>query len=100
MLLIIVVRPLTRGCQHVAPRVWKITGRAPSSCNVVSMPQTSSLRRCWSVSSATYSRDVGISKSLDPEKGRRSRNRWFADSPLEGDGFEPLVPRYQRFGFP
>src|SRR5262249_2463776 len=29
MLLIIVVRPLTRGCQHVAPRVWKITGRAP-----------------------------------------------------------------------
>ena len=21
------------------------------------------------------------------------RNRWFADSPLEGDGFEPSVPR-------
>ena len=28
--------------------------------------------------------------------GRRSlqpRDRWFADSPLEGDGFEPSVPR-------
>ena len=23
----------------------------------------------------------------------RLRNRWFADSPLEGDGFEPSVPR-------
>ena len=24
---------------------------------------------------------------------RRERNRWFADSPLEGDGFELPVPR-------
>jgi hypothetical protein len=50
MLLTIVVKPLTWGCQQVAPRVWKMTGRAPSSCNAVSMSQTSSLRLCWSVS--------------------------------------------------
>ena len=28
-----------------------------------------------------------------PIKGTRSRNRWFADSLLEGDGFELPVPR-------
>ena len=28
---------------------------------------------------------------LGPEKGRRSRNRWFADSPLEQAGFEISV---------
>jgi hypothetical protein len=27
------------------------------------------------------------------------RNRWFADSPLEGDGFEPSVPRGSATGF-
>jgi len=25
-----------------------------------------------------------------------ARNRWFADSPLEGDGFEPSVPRHNK----
>jgi len=29
---------------------------------------------------------------LDLEPVKSSRNRWFADSPLEGDGFEPSVP--------
>jgi len=24
------------------------------------------------------------------------RNRWFVDSPLEGDGFEPMVPRHEK----
>ena len=28
------------------------------------------------------------------------RNRWFADSPLEGDGFELLVLRHESRGFP
>jgi hypothetical protein len=28
------------------------------------------------------------------------RNRWFVDSPLEGDGFELLVPRHKSRGFP
>ena len=27
-------------------------------------------------------------------------NRWFVDSPLEGDGFEPLVPRHEILGIP
>ena len=32
--------------------------------------------------------------------GRRlERNRKFADSPLEGDGFELLVPRHENLGF-
>ena len=29
---------------------------------------------------------------LDVEPVKSSRNRWFADSPLEGDGSEPSVP--------
>jgi hypothetical protein len=42
-------------------------------------------------SGATHSRDVGVSKSLGPEKGRGSRNRWFADSLLEeGVSSEPV----------
>ena len=28
------------------------------------------------------------------------RYRWFADSPLEGDGFELLVPRHESSRFP
>jgi hypothetical protein len=31
-----------------------------------------------------------------PGHGALSGNRWFADSPLEGDGFEPSVPRQNR----
>jgi hypothetical protein len=27
------------------------------------------------------------------------RNRWFADSPLEGDGFEPSVPRKMGYNY-
>jgi len=50
MLLTIVVRPFTCGCQQVAPRVWKMIGRASSSCNVASISQTSCLRLSWSVS--------------------------------------------------
>jgi len=35
------------------------------------------------------------------EAGRRSRGVEFApDSPLEGDGFELLVPRHKSRGFP
>ena len=30
---------------------------------------------------------------------RRERNRWFVDSLLEGDGFEPSVPGESGFGF-
>ena len=28
------------------------------------------------------------------------RNRWFADSPLEESGFEPLVPAQEGTGYP
>ena len=31
---------------------------------------------------------------------RRERNRWFVDSLLEGDGFEPSVPGESGFGLP
>src|SRR6516162_204049 len=34
------------------------------------------------------------------EPTKSSRNRWFADSLLEGDGFELLVPRHKSRGFP
>jgi len=60
MLLTIVVRPLTCGCQHVAPRVWKMTGRAPSSCSLSSMSQTSRLRFSWSVSADCRSNSCGF----------------------------------------
>jgi hypothetical protein len=29
----------------------------------------------------------------------RQGNRWFADSPLEGHGFEPSVPRHESLRF-
>src|SRR6478672_9181724 len=28
------------------------------------------------------------------------RNRWFADSPVEGTGFEPSVPRQEKWSMP
>src|ERR1700730_7386464 len=31
---------------------------------------------------------------------RAARNRWFADSPLEGTGFEPSVPRREKWSMP
>ena len=33
---------------------------------------------------------------FDTPRLRRERDRWFADSPLEGTGFEPSVPRDGR----
>jgi hypothetical protein len=39
------------------------------------------------------------SRSIPPSPRSRRRNRKFADSPLEGDGFEPLVPQREGTGF-
>jgi hypothetical protein len=39
--------------------------------------------------------DTGV-KPREPSGMKSGRNRWFVDSPLEGNGFEPSVPRRAR----
>jgi hypothetical protein len=40
--------------------------------------------------------DTGV-KPREPSGMKSGRNRWFVDSPLEGDGFELSVPRERGY---
>ena len=110
------IGPIPNGCSPTSRR-----GRAPAIRSAASSPTLSPAVRYWNWAgqrynrlSARYSRarvslptqaarpgpdNRGKPRLLDLERRIPARDRFAPDSPLEGDGFELVVPRHESRGF-
>ena len=77
------------------PSKWRYASFASANGNARSI---TGCKRCIAIARFMASKSTRLPTLIAPSViprpvSNKGRNRWFADSSLEGDGFEPKVPR-------